>query len=124
MSDQLTGADGVQVGTCVLVGDDFDRMREAEQLARKHLGCQIFRSVPYFRREGHVQVAPRLEAQTLHPKGLSCISSNSSEGWPVPPRCTSTKDPPAPCMSPHSLVHAQACVHNSMFIESRQDFFR
>ncbi|KAK9901330.1 hypothetical protein WJX75_007057 [Coccomyxa subellipsoidea] len=46
---------GLKVGTCVLVGDDFDRMRETEQLARKHLGCQIFRSVPYFRREGHVQ---------------------------------------------------------------------
>ncbi|BDA45365.1 hypothetical protein COCOBI_07-1520 [Coccomyxa sp. Obi] len=46
---------GVKMGTCVIVGDDFERIQAAEALARKHLGCQIFRSTPYFRREGHVQ---------------------------------------------------------------------
>lgn len=48
----------------MLVGDDLAKMNEAEKLARKHLGCQIFRTFPYFRKEGHVQVSTR---------SLSCL---------------------------------------------------
>ena len=46
----------LQGGTCVLVGDDAKRIAEAEQLARREIGCRVLRSSAYFQPEGHVQV--------------------------------------------------------------------
>ena len=40
----------------MLVGDDWKKIEEAEALAKQHLGCQIYRSSFYWRKEGHVQV--------------------------------------------------------------------
>lgn len=45
-----------QGGTCVLVGDDRKKMAEAEELAKHNIGCQVYRSSIYYRRDGHLQV--------------------------------------------------------------------
>ena len=45
-----------QGGTCVLVGDDAKRIAEAEELAKREIGCRVLRTSTYFQPEGHVQV--------------------------------------------------------------------
>jgi hypothetical protein len=46
----------MQGGTCIIVGDDWAKIAETEELARRHLGCLTFRNSLYYRREGHQQV--------------------------------------------------------------------
>ena len=47
----------MQGGTCILVGDTPSRVTEAANFAKKHLGCKIMQSTPYYRTDGHLQVS-------------------------------------------------------------------
>ena len=40
----------------MLVGDDAQRIAEAEELAKREIGCRVLRTSTYFQPEGHVQV--------------------------------------------------------------------
>ncbi|CAL5229793.1 g13185 [Coccomyxa viridis] len=44
-----------QGGTCILVGDDQEMLAQTAKVARKQLGCSIYRRVPTPRKGGYIQ---------------------------------------------------------------------
>ena len=67
----------------MLVGDDAKRIAEAEQLARREIGCRVLRTSAYFQPEGHVQVEylgrPVGAARNGHPLPLCSAWSDAQQ---------------------------------------------
>ncbi len=59
----ITSGVRMQGGTCILVGDTPSRVTEAANFAKKHLGCKVMQSTPYYRTDGHLQVRFPLSKQ-------------------------------------------------------------
>lgn len=59
------------------MGDTPSRVAEAANFAKKHLGCKIMQSTPYYRTDGHLQVRHSF----MHAPPSGCIASTVYGLW-------------------------------------------